>query len=139
MYFPVFFRILVDGAVMEKLIRRHTISFKNAFSGLVWAVKTQPNFRVHIGLSLAALVLGSVLAISYMEMVIVIFTIILGLTCEMINTSIEAMTDLITTEHREQAKIAKDVAAGMMLVTALGAVAVAIFIFVPHILDLTNT
>ncbi len=124
---------------MEKLIRRHTISFKNAFAGLLWAVKTQPNFRIHLGLSLAALVLGSILQISYIEMTIVVFTIILGLTCEMINTSIEAMTDLITTEHRENAKIAKDVAAGMMLVTAMGAVVVAIFIFVPHFLNLTGS
>jgi diacylglycerol kinase (ATP) len=123
---------------MEKLIRRHTISFKNAFAGLVWSVKTQPNFRVHIALSLSALVLGSILAISYTEMIIIIFTIILGLTCEMINTSIEAMTDLITTEQHEQARIAKDVAAGMMLTTAIGAVAVAIFIFVPHLLNLTK-
>lgn len=123
---------------MEKPIRRHTVSFKNAFSGLVWAVKTQPNFRIHIALSLCALVLGSLLSISYIEMVIILFTIILGLTCEMINTSIEAMTDLITQEHQENAKIAKDVAAGMMLVTAIGTVAVAVFIFVPHVLNLTN-
>ncbi|HCM82898.1 MAG: Diacylglycerol kinase [Microgenomates group bacterium GW2011_GWC1_43_11] len=123
---------------MEKLIRQHTISFKNAFSGLVWAVKTQPNFRVHIALSLSALVLGSILSITYLEMIIIVFTIILGLTCELINTSIEAMTDLITSEHRENAKIAKDVAAGMMLTTAIGAVVVAIFIFVPHLLNLTG-
>ena len=123
---------------MREAIRRHTISFKNAFAGIVWAVRTQPNFRVHLFLSLAALVLGSILTISYIEMTIIVFTIILGLTCEMINTSIEAMTDLITTEHRENAKIAKDVAAGMMLTTATGAVVVAIFIFVPHILNLTG-
>jgi len=124
---------------MRELIRRHTISFKNAFAGLFWALKTQPNFRVHVVLSLLALVLGSILAISYIEMTIIVFTIILGLTCEMINTSIEAMTDLITSERRENAKIAKDVAAGMMLTTAIGAVTVALFIFVPHLLQLTGT
>jgi len=123
---------------MREFIRGHTISFKNAFAGIVWAVRTQPNFRVHLVLSLLALVLGSILAISYIEMAIIIFTIVLGLTCEMINTSIEAMTDLITTEHRENAKIAKDVAAGMMLTTALGAVGVALFIFVPHLFNLAG-
>jgi len=71
-------------------------------------------------------------------MAIIVFTIILGLSSEMINTAIEAMTDLITTEHRENAKIAKDVAAGMMLTTAMGAVVIAIFIFVPHILGLST-
>jgi diacylglycerol kinase (ATP) len=124
---------------MRELIRRHTISFKNALAGLLWAVKTQPNFRVHLVLSLVALVLGSILKIGYIEMIIIVFTIILGLTCEIINTSIEAMTDLITTERRENAKIAKDVAAGMMLTTAIGAVVVAIFIFVPHLLNLTGS
>ena len=124
---------------MHELLRNHTISFKNAFAGLVWAVKTQPNFRVHIVLSLCALMLGTLLSISYVEMILIVFTIILGLTCEMINTSIEAMTDLITTEHRQNAKIAKDVAAGMMLTTAFGAVIVALFVFVPHILQLTGT
>jgi diacylglycerol kinase len=104
----------------------------------VWAVKTQPNFRVHIFLSLLALTLGSLLSVSYIEMIILVFTIVLGLTSEMINTAIEAMTDLITTEHRENAKISKDVAAGMMLTTATGAVAVALFIFVPHLLNLTG-
>ncbi|MBI4066818.1 diacylglycerol kinase family protein, partial [Candidatus Gottesmanbacteria bacterium] len=52
---------------------------------------------------------------------------------EMINTSIEAMTDLITSEWRQQAKIAKDVSAGMMLLTAIGAILVALFIFLPKI------
>jgi len=123
---------------MREAIRRHTISFKNAFAGIFWAVRTQPNFRVHLGLSLFALVLGTILKITYIEMTIIIFTIILGLTCEMINTAIEAMTDLITSEHHENAKIAKDVSAGMMLTSAIGAVGVAVFIFVPHLLNLTG-
>jgi len=123
---------------MREAIRRHTISFKNAFAGIFWAVRTQPNFRVHLGLSLFALVLGTILKITYIEMTIIIFTIILGLTCEMINTAIEAMTDLITTQHHENAKIAKDVSAGMMLTSAIGAVGVAVFIFVPHLLNLTG-
>jgi diacylglycerol kinase (ATP) len=123
---------------MRELIRRHTISFKNAIAGLTWAIRTQPNFRVHIILSILALSLGSILKLSYVEMTIIVFTIILGLSSEMINTSIEAMTDLITTEHRENAKIAKDVAAGMMLTTAMGAVVIAIFIFVPHLLQLSG-
>jgi len=124
---------------MHEVLKRHTISFQNAFAGLVWAIRTQPNFRVHLILSICALLLGSILQITYVEMILIVFTIILGLTCEMINTSIEAMTDLITTEHRENAKIAKDVAAGMMLTTAFGAVVVALFIFVPHLFSLSRT
>jgi diacylglycerol kinase len=113
--------------------RTHKDSFKDAFAGLFWAFKTQPNFPVHILLSLGAVLLGKMLGITSVEMAIVVFAIILGLSAEMINTSLESMTDLITTEYRQDAKIAKDVAAGMMLLTAMGAVAIALFIFYPYL------
>lgn len=120
---------------MEKILKYHHISFKVAWSGLVWAIKSQPNFRIHLTLSALAIALGLFFQITRVEMIIIIFTIILGLTAEMINTSLEAMTDLITTEWRENAKIAKDVSAGMMLVTALGAVVIALIIFWPYFLN----
>lgn len=116
---------------MEKLFRRHTISFKNAFTGLWWALRTQPNFRVHIVLSIVALFFSWFVSISSIEFIIIVFTIILGLSAEMINTALESMTDLITKEWRQEAKIAKDVSAGMMLVVAIGAVIVAGVIFIP--------
>lgn len=119
---------------MREILRAHHISFKNAFAGLFWAIRTQPNFRVHLFLSACALVFGFFLGISAVEMTIIVFTIILGLTTEMVNTAIESMTDLITTEWRQQAKIAKDVSAGMMLVAAMGAVVVAILIFTPYLI-----
>jgi diacylglycerol kinase (ATP) len=118
---------------MMKLLRQHHISFKNAFAGLMWSLKTQPNFRVHIFCSVAAVLLGLYLNITSVEMAIILFTILLGLSSEMINTALEAMTDLITTEWKEQAKIAKDVAAGMMLLVAMGAVLIALFIYTPYL------
>lgn len=118
---------------MNETLKQHHISLKTAWSGLLWALSTQPNFRVHGILSIAALGLGLYLKISRIEMIIIVFTIMLGLTAEMINTSIEAMTDLITTEWKTEAKIAKDVSAGMMLVAALGAIVVSAIIFLPHL------
>lgn len=120
---------------MERL-RKHHISFQNAVSGLRWAFTTQPNFLVHATLSLIVLVLGFILRVTYGEMTILILTIVFGLGIEMVNTSIEAMTDLITTEWRKEAKIAKDVSAGMMLLTAIGAVCVAFLIFFPRFWNL---
>ncbi len=117
------------------LIRRHHISFKNAISGVIWAFSTQPNFKIHITLSVLVLFLGVIFKITYVEMTILVLTITLGLGVEMVNTSIESMTDLITTEYSKEAKIAKDVAAGMMLVAAVGAVLVACLIFLPRILS----
>jgi len=119
---------------MREALRKHHISFKTALDGIGWAVRTQPNFRVHIVLSLLALLGGWFFRVTMTEMLILIFMIILGLSAEMINTAIESMTDLITREWRQEAKIAKDVSAGMMLITAVGALVVAAVIFVPYIL-----
>lgn len=118
---------------MKELLRKHTISFKNAFSGLGWAIKTQPNFRIHILLSTLALFLSWYFGITKTEWAIIIFTIVLGLSAELINTAIESMTDLITKEWRVEAKIAKDVSAGMMLTVAIGAVVVAVAVFAHYI------
>lgn len=118
---------------MKNLIHQHTISFKHAFEGLLWAFRTQPNFRIHIFFSTLALVLGYTFNISPIEWIVIIFTIILGITGEMINTAIEAVTDLVTQEWRKEAKIAKDVAAGMMLFIAVGAVVIGLIIFAPYI------
>lgn len=119
---------------MKKMIHQHTISFKNAFAGLWWAFGSQPNFRVHFVISLIAVLLALWLEITRTEWIIVIFTIILGITGELLNTAVEAVTDLITTEWRKEAKIAKDVAAGMMLFIAFGSVVVAGFVFLPYLI-----
>ncbi|MBI3342878.1 diacylglycerol kinase family protein [Candidatus Gottesmanbacteria bacterium] len=118
---------------MREAIRKHHISLTSALAGVRWAIRTQPNFRVHLALSALALVGGWLFRVSAVEMLILVFTILLGLSAEMINTAIECMTDLITREWREEAKIAKDVSAGMMLITAIGALVVAAVIFLPHI------
>lgn len=115
-------------------IKKHHISFKNAFAGLKYSFISQPNFRVHFFLAGLAVISGFFLEISYIEMTILVLTIVFGLGTEMVNTAIESMTDLITKEWHQEAKIAKDVAAGMMLLVALGTVIVALLILGPKIL-----
>jgi len=117
-------------------IRQHHISIKTALSGINWAFKTQPNFRVHTILSLVVILLGLSLKVSFIEMTILTLAIVFGLGVEMVNTSIESLTDLITTKWHVQAKIAKDVSAGMMLLVAFGTVLVATLIFIPRIWSL---
>lgn len=118
---------------MESL-KKHHISFKNAFNGINWAFTTQPNFKVHLSLSFLVIILGMIYKISYIEVTILMLVIVMGLVTEMVNTSIEAMTDLISTEWKKEAKIAKDVSAGMMLLIALGAIFIASLIFIPKML-----
>ncbi len=118
---------------MKDLLQKHHISFQAALSGLVWAFTTQPNFKIHIFLSVAALSAAYNFHVTRMELVIIVFTIVLGMAVEMINTAIESITDLVTTEWKKEAKIAKDVSAGMMLLTAIAAVGVAVIVFWPYV------
>jgi diacylglycerol kinase len=117
-------------------MKRHHISFKHAWDGVVVAVRTQPNFRVHLLVSVTITVLGFLLHISSLEWAVLFITVALGLAIELLNTSIEFTVDLITKEYHELAKFAKDTAAAAMLIYAVGAIAVGLVVFVPHLLRL---
>jgi diacylglycerol kinase len=82
------------------------------------------------------IIAGVLFQLTLFEMGILWVVITLVILSEMINTAIEEMVNFVTNEHKIEAKIAKDVAAGMVLVAALGAVIIGIFIFIPHILQL---
>jgi len=116
-------------------MRNHAISFKLALEGIWYALHTQPNFLIHSFAAIFAVVLGTLVNISQVEWLILSLTIVIVFTAEMINTAIESMTDLITTEHRKSAKIAKDVSAGMVLTAAIGSVVVGVLIFLPKIIS----
>ena len=124
---------------MEPQLRRHRISFKHACAGLWWAVKTQPNFKVHLVAAATVVILGKIFNISPTEWLVLVLTIFLVLTAELINTALEAATDLLVEKKwSEIAKIAKDVASAAVLVAALGAVAVGWLIFGSRVVNLLN-
>lgn len=120
---------------MHKVVRRHTISFKHASEGLIWAVRTNPNYLVHLILSLFAIFMGYFLRVNHFEWLILALTIGLGLVVETLNSGLEAMGDAITREFREEIKIAKDVAAAAMLIYAVTALIIALLIFGPYLKD----
>jgi len=115
---------------------KHTVSFKNAFHGLFWALKTQPNYKIHFSLSLLSLIAGLLLKISYFEFLTVLILIFVGLVIETINTALEETNNAIDQKIREDIGLAKDVAAGAMLIFAIGALTVACIIFIPKIIFL---
>lgn len=117
---------------MKKSIK----SFKYAFAGFIHVWQDHPNIRVHIISGAFVILLAYLLNISSIEYLFVLITIFFVIISEMMNTAIEEMTDLITKEHRKEAKIAKDVAAGAVLLSALFSIIVGIIIFVPRIIDL---
>ena len=116
--------------------RKHRISVKNAVRGLTIAINSQPNYKVHILLSVIALIGGILLRISYNEFLIIITLIFIGLTIETVNTAIESTNDAIDIKWREDIRVAKDASAGAMLIFALGAFVIALIIYVPKIVFL---
>jgi len=118
------------------MLKQHTISIKHALDGLFWALRTQPNYRVHIFLSLLSLLGSFIFKVSYFEWLLIIFLITVGIVVETLNTGLEQTTDAIDRKIREDIKIAKDVAAAAMLVYALGSMVIASLIFIPKIINL---
>lgn len=121
---------------MTEKLKKHTISFKHAFDGLIWSLKTQPNYQIHFFLSTISVIAGFYLKISYQEFLIILFLITVGLVIETINTGLEQTTDAIDKKIREDIKIAKDVSAAAMLIFAIGSSLIAGIIFLPRIFKL---
>lgn len=120
--------------------RREVVEFLNSFvyawHGLVYAVRTQRNARVHMVLGSAAIILGLLLRISTVEFAMIFVAITLVFIAEMFNTVAEACVDLVTREYNPLARIAKDVAAGAVLLNAMLSVVIALLVFTPHLLAL---
>lgn len=117
---------------------RLTSSFKFAFSGIKEALKSEPNLKIHFLLAFSALVLAYILKFPLVEWAILVMTIGLVLVLELVNTSLEAIVDLVSPEVKEKARVAKDVAAAGVLISAIVATLIGAFLFLPKILDLFN-
>jgi diacylglycerol kinase (ATP) len=111
------------------------LSFVYAFAGLAYCFRTQRNFRVHIALGIVAVLAGLVLGLSWAEWALVATVIVLVLAAEMVNTMVEALVDLVTQQYHPLAKVAKDVSAGVVLLTAIGAAVVGLLIYLPKVLQ----
>ncbi|MGF1590779.1 MAG: diacylglycerol kinase family protein [Pleurocapsa sp.] len=108
------------------------LSFKYAWAGVCYAFSTQRNFRIHTFIGIVAVSLGAILRIEAIEMAIISMTCAIVMVLELINTAIEAVVDLtVKQSYHELAKIAKDCAAGAVLISAIAAVIVAAFILLP--------
>lgn len=111
-------------------------SFGYAFEGILHALSDNRNLRIHFLAALVVILASIFFHVAVLEMVILGVMILLVILSEMINTAIEEMVNLITSEHRKEAKIAKDVAAGMVLIAAIGSVIIGTLIFMPYISEL---
>ena len=109
-------------------------SFRNAFSGISYALRTQRNARIHLGITLAILVLGIWLRIGAKDWVPLILAAGLVWSAELINTALEAAIDLVSPKEHSLAKTSKDVSAGAVLLAAAAAAVVGILILGPPLL-----
>lgn len=118
---------------------RHRVSVRNAVEGVKIAFRTQPNFAYHSFFSLCAIFFGMVFGIKRDEWLVIIMLIVLGMVVEMANTAFESVVDLVTDVWHKDAKVAKDVAAGMMLIFSFGATVLAAIVFFPYVVKFLET
>ena len=109
-------------------------SFRYAFSGIYYVLKTSRNFRIQLIFALTSLMIGFLLQISLSNYVILVATIMSVLILEILNTSIESIVDLVVKkEFSSLAKISKDTSAGAVLLASINSVIIAVSIFFPKI------
>ncbi len=110
-------------------------SISLALQGIFYTLKSQRNFKIHLLFSLVVILLGYMYSIETTEWLFIICVIGFVLVAELFNTAIETSVDLTTTEIHPLAKLAKDVAAGGVLMAAITASVVGMIIFIPKILS----
>jgi len=110
-------------------------SFNYAFQGIIHVLRTQRNMRIHFGAAALVLVAAIVLGVDKLELIALLLAIAFVLIAEMINTAVEAAVDVATTSFDPMAKLAKDIAAGSVLIATAVAVAVGYLVFSGQVSD----
>ena len=108
-------------------------SFNYAIEGIVYALRTQRNMRLHMLAATVVLVAAVVFRVTRFELIALLLAICLVLIAELVNTALEAAVDITVERYDPMAKIAKDVAAGAVLIAALNALAIGYLVFFSHL------
>lgn len=123
-------------ADIKKEKKRIKNSFKYAIEGIFAAFKSERNMKIHIFAMLLVIVCGLVFQISGIEWAICLILFAGVIAMEIINTSIETIVDMVMPNYNSKAKIAKDTAAGAVLVWAVFSAIIGLIIFIPKIIEL---
>lgn len=107
-------------------------SLHTAFNGLVYVLRMERNARFHLVIAVLTLLLAVLLQVSNAELAAIFFAIIIVFVAEVVNTALEKMLDLIEPNHNQQVRVIKDIAAGAVLVAAVGAAAIGVAVFGPY-------
>ena len=114
-------------------------SFNFAVEGIIHVLRTHRNMRIHLAAAIVVLVAALVLGVERVELVALLVSITFVLIAEMINSAIEAAIDVATSSFDPLAKLAKDIAAGAVLIAAINAVVVGYLVFSAQIGDETSS
>jgi diacylglycerol kinase (ATP) len=104
-------------------------SFNYAFEGIIHVLRTQRNLRIHFAIAIAVIAAAATLGVARMELIALLLAIAFVLVAEMINSAIEGAIDVSTTSFDPNAKLAKDIAAGAVLIASITAIAVGYLVF----------
>lgn len=113
-------------------------SFKYAYQGIIYALTTQRNMKIHISAFIVVVLVSIFFKITKIEFCILLIIGTIVIITEMINTAIESTIDLYSRERHPLAKIGKDVAAGAVLMASFSSVAVGVIILGPYLLDFSR-
>ena len=110
-------------------------SFNFAFEGIIHVLRTQRNMRIHFAIAFIVLVAALIINVTKLELIALLISITFVLIAEMLNTGVEAAIDIATTSFDPMAKLAKDIAAGAVLIAAVNAVGVGYLVFAGKVAD----
>ena len=110
-------------------------SFNYAFEGIIHVLRTQRNMRLHFLIAFVVVIVALIVNVTKLELIVLLISISFVLIAEMINSAVEAAIDIATTSFDPMAKLAKDIAAGAVLIAAANAVAVGYLVFAGKVAD----
>lgn len=119
-------------------LRRLLISFRDAARGLYAVYKSEQNFRIQVFIGVVALMLSAILPLRAWEVVLIILLIMLVLVMELLNTAFEYVSDLVKPRLDHYVYMLKDIMAGAVFLTSIGALIIGLIIFVPHFINLAK-
>lgn len=108
-------------------------SFRYAIEGFISSFKTERNMKIHILAMAIVIALGIFFKLNKIEWCIITIAIVMVISAELFNTAIETVVDMVSPQKNLQAKLAKDIAAGAVLVFAIGSAIIGLIIFIPKI------
>lgn len=121
---------------MNEEIRRFTKSLRHAWDGICYAMRHEKNFRIEVAVAIIVLFLTIFFKIKSWEAVILILMIMWVIICELINTVLERVVDILKPRIHPYARLIKDLMAAVVLISSVVAIIIGVIIFYPYFRDL---